>query len=161
MIETHDLAARPRVGHFSPFAELQQSLPSRVADISPSVEQLMRFLKPLIHEFHNEDGNELDIEVAVREAIANAVVHGNREDPQKWVYVNCRCAPDGEVLVTVRDEGQGFDSRALPDPTDEANLLLTHGRGLHLMQAFMDEVGFEENGRIVRMRKLLRPSDQE
>jgi hypothetical protein len=84
------------------------------------------------------------------------VVHGNHENPQKRVHVDCRCTTDGEVLITVRDEGQGFDGRALPDPTDKANLLLTHGRGLRFMRALMDEVGFEDNGRIVRMRKRLR-----
>lgn len=161
MTQTHDLPPRPRVAQCPPFAELQQCFPSRVAGISPFVDQLMQFLKPLIHEFHNEDGSDIDIELAVREAIANAVIHGNHENPEKRVYVNCRCTIDGVVLITVRDEGQGFDSRTLPDPTDAANLLLTHGRGLRLMQALMDEVGFEESGRIVRMRKLLRPSGQE
>jgi serine/threonine-protein kinase RsbW len=156
------LALRPRVSQFSPFVEIKQSLPSRVADISPFVDQLMQFLKPLIDKFHNEDGSDADIEMAVREAIANAVVHGNHENPQKRVHVNCRCSMDGEVLITVRDEGQGFDSRSVPDPTDPSNLMLTHGRGLLLMQALMDEVGFQENGTIVRMRKSLRrPIKQE
>jgi serine/threonine-protein kinase RsbW len=128
-----------------------------VANISPFVDQLMQFLKPLTDKFRSEDESEVDIEVAVREAIANAVVHGNHEIPQKRVHVDCRCNLEGEVSITVSDEGQGFDRRSLPDPTDPANLLLTHGRGLRLMQALMDEVCFEENGRIVRMRKLLRP----
>ena len=162
MTQTHDLALRPRIAQLSPFAELQQCFPSRVADISPSVDKLMHFLRPLIHTFRNENGNDIDIEIAVREAIANAVVHGNHENPQKRVYVNCRCSMDGEVSITVRDEGQGFDCRTLPDPTDDANLLLTHGRGFLLMQALMDEVGFQENGTIVRMRKWLRrPIEQE
>jgi serine/threonine-protein kinase RsbW len=60
---------------------------------------------------------------------------------------------DGEVLISVRDEGEGFDSRAVPDPTEDHRLLLTHGRGLHLIRALMDEVSFEENGTVVRMRK--------
>ena len=64
-------------------------------------------------------------------------------------------------MITVRDEGMGFDSRTLPDPTDQANLLLTHGRGVRLMQTLMDDVGFQENGTIVRMRKLLGPHTQE
>ena len=89
MTQTHDLAVRPRVAPRSTFAELQQSFPSRVSAISPFVDQLMQFLRPLIHRFRNEDQDELDIEIAVREAIANAVVHGNHEDPQKRVDVNC------------------------------------------------------------------------
>lgn len=156
MNQTHDLAARPRIARQSPFAEIQQRFPSRVSAISPFVDQLMQFLRPLIHKFRNEDESEFDIEIAAREAISNAVVHGNQENPEKRVHVNCRCTIDGEVLITVRDEGPGFDSRTLPDPTDRANLLLTHGRGLRLMQALMDEVGSEDNGRIVGMRKRLR-----
>jgi serine/threonine-protein kinase RsbW len=115
----------------------------------------MQFLKPLMNNHRNEDEKRLDVEIALREALSNAVVHGNHEDSQKHVDVNCRCTIDGEVLITVRDEGQGFDSRTLPDPTDNANLLLTHGRGLRFMQAFMDDVVFEDNGRTVHMRKWL------
>jgi len=152
MNQTQDRAARPRAAQLSPFAEIQQCFPSQVSAISPFVDQLMQFLRPLIHQFRNEE-DELDIEIAVREALSNAVVHGNQENPQKRVHVNCRCTIDGEVFTTVRDEGQGFDCRTLADPTDRANLLLTHGRGLRFMQTFMDEVGFEDNGRIVRMRK--------
>lgn len=156
MTQTHDLALRPRVPQLSPYAELQGSLASRVADISSFVDRLTKFLNPLVEEFGKEDGSDVEIEIAVRDAIANAVIHGNHENPQKRVYVTCRCSTEGEVLITVRDEGEGFDSRAVPDPTDETNLLLTHGRGLLLMQTLMDEVGFQGNGTVVRMRKLLR-----
>ena len=69
----------------------------------------MQFLKPLLNQFPNEDETEIDIEIAVRQAIANAVVHGNHENVQKRVHVNCRGSIDGEVSITVRDEGQGFD----------------------------------------------------
>jgi serine/threonine-protein kinase RsbW len=99
--------------------------------------------------------NEDEIEIALREALANAVIHGNHEEIGKRVYVTCRCSLDGEVLIVVRDEGEGFDSRAVPDPTDPQSLLLSHGRGLHLMRALMDEVSFEDNGTSVRMRKRL------
>ncbi len=156
MTQTHDLTLGPRVLHVSPSFELQGSLASRVADISSFVDRLTKFLKPLVDEFRKGDGSDVEIEIAVREAIANAVIHGNHENPRKRVYVTCRCSTEGEVLITVRDEGQGFDSRAVPDPTAETNLLLTRGRGLFLMQALMDEVGFRENGSVVRMRKLLR-----
>ena len=67
---------------------------------------------------------------------------------------------DREVLISVRDEGEGFDSRVVPDPTEAQRLLLTHGRGLHLMKALMDEVWFEENGTVVRMRKRMKPVDR-
>jgi serine/threonine-protein kinase RsbW len=103
---------------------------------------------------------EEEIEIAICEALANAVIHGNHENQEKQVYVACRCGMDGEVLISVRDEGEGFDSRVVPDPTEAERLLLTHGRGLHLMKALMDEVSFEENGTVVRMRKRMKPLDR-
>jgi len=69
------------------------------------------------------------------------------------VYVTCRCYMDGEVSITVRDQGKGFDSSALLDPTFRENLLLTHGRGIYLMKTLMDEVWFDEGGAVVMMRK--------
>lgn len=129
--------------------ELQKSLPSCIQAISPFVAQLMSFLA----NFRNADGRDFEIEMAVSEALANAVVHGNHENPHKFVHVLCRCSTGGEISVTVRDQGQGFDSRAIPDPTAADNLCGEHGRGIYLMRAFMDEVTFEEGGTVVHMRK--------
>jgi len=143
-----------------PFVELRQSLASR-GDITPAVDHLMGFIKPLIDESHTEDGTEIHIEIAVREALANAVIHGNRENADKRVHVTCRCSLDGELKLTIRDEGAGFDANAVPDPTDQDRLLRTHGRGIRLMQALMDEVAFQHNGTVVCMSKALRtPSDR-
>ena len=132
-----------------PFVELRQTLPSRIPIISPFVEQLMRF----IARFRNSDGSEVDIETALREALANAIVHGNQQDSRKCVYVACRCSTDGEVAVTVQDEGQGFDTAAVLDPTTPENRLLTHGRGIYLMKTLMDDVCFEQGGALVYMHK--------
>jgi serine/threonine-protein kinase RsbW len=132
-----------------PFVELKHSLLSRISIISPFVEQLMRF----IASFRNSDGSELDIEMALREALANAIVHGNQQDPRKAVYVACRCTTDGEVSITVEDEGPGFDADSLVDPTSQENRLLTHGRGIYLMKTLMDEVCFEQGGAVVYMHK--------
>jgi serine/threonine-protein kinase RsbW len=149
MAHSQSLSLFPRNGHSVPFVELRQSLSSRVAAISPFVEQLMRF----VLYFRRVDGGEIDIETALREALANAVIHGNGDDSRKSVYVTCRCYMDGEVSITVRDEGRGFNSNAVPDPTFLENLLFTHGRGIYLMKTLMDEVSFEEGGSVVRMRK--------
>jgi serine/threonine-protein kinase RsbW len=142
----------------APFVELRQSLASRTSAISPFVDQLMRFITLFIGGFGTAKETEDEIDIAIREALANAVIHGNRENPEKHVYVNCRCSMDGEIFITVRDEGEGFDSRVVPDPTEPQRRLLTHGRGLHLMRALMDEVWFEENGTVVRMRKRMKTS---
>ena len=137
--------------------ELRQSFTSRAAIISPFVEQLMRFIALFMMKFASAKETEDQIESAVREALANAVIHGNQENPKKHVHVSCRCSMDGEVLITVRDEGEGFDIRAVADPTVPQRLLLPEGRGLHIMKALMDEVSFEENGTVVHMRKRMKP----
>jgi serine/threonine-protein kinase RsbW len=132
-----------------PLVELRQSLPSRIEAISPFVDQLMRF----VLNFRDADGSELEIEVALREALANAVIHGNRESFYKRVSVECSCYMDGEVMIKIRDEGQGFDCGAVPNPTTPENRLFAHGRGIYLMKMLMDEVSFENGGTVVCMRK--------
>lgn len=149
MAPTQSLSSLPRNGHSVPFVEVRQSLPSEVAVISPFADQLMHF----ILKFRSADGTEADIEMALHEALANAVIHGNGENSCKRVYVDCRCYMDGEVSITVRDEGRGFDSSAMLDPTSLENLLFTHGRGIYLIKTLMDEVSFEEGGAVVMMRK--------
>src|SRR5229473_6303362 len=73
MAHTQSLSPLPRNGHSIPYVELRQSLPSKVAAVSPFVEQLMRF----VLYFRKADGSETDIEMALLEALANAVIHGN------------------------------------------------------------------------------------
>ena len=133
----------------APFVGLRNTLPSDVDIISPFVEQLMRF----ISRFRVAGGNDIEIEVALREALVNAIVHGNEEDPNKFVYVKCRCTRDGEVSITVEDEGNGFEHETVPDPTSPDDRLRSNGRGIHLIRMLMDEVDFEQSGSVVHMRK--------
>lgn len=95
------------------------------------------------------------IDLAMREAMANAVKHGNRLDETKLVRVTFEKTPEA-FEITIRDEGSGFDFENLPDPTDPANLLKESGRGTFLMRNFMDEVRWQlhpEGGTVVRMTK--------
>ena len=159
MTEPHHIGPLPHNRQRpAPFVEWQHSIPSRVASISPYVDQLMRFIKGFMNKLGAMEEGEVDIELALREALANAVVHGNHEDPHKRIYVTCRCQMDGEVSITVRDEGDGFNSPAVPDPTDPHRRLLSNGRGIYLMRALMDEVFFEEHGNVVHMQKRLHPA---
>jgi len=88
----------------------------------------------------------------LREALANAIIHGNHENPQKHVHVRCRCNPD-ELSIAVKDEGRGFDIDKMADPIVPESIGSVHGRGIYLMKALMDEVHFEEGGVVVHMRK--------
>jgi serine/threonine-protein kinase RsbW len=131
-----------------PCIELESSLPSEVGVISPFVDKLMLLLRNCgcVPE------GESDVEVALREALANAIIHGNHESPQKHVAVRCGCKAD-EVSIVVKDEGPGFDVNKIADPTAPENTGSVHGRGIYLMKALMDEVRFEEGGAVVHMRK--------
>jgi serine/threonine-protein kinase RsbW len=136
----------------APFVELRDSFASRASAISPFVDRLMKFIRLFMAKSGTANEAEDDIDTAIHEALSNAVVHGNHEDPKKQVHVTCRCTLDGEVLITVRDEGEGLDGE-VPDPRSPERRLLTHGRGLHIMRALMDGVSFEENCTVVRLRK--------
>ena len=139
--------------HRGPCIELEHSLPSEVAAISPFLDKLM----PLMRKCGCVPEGESDVEIALRDALANAIIHGNRENPRKHVYVRCRCKAD-EVSIAVKDEGRGFDANRIADPTAPVNIGSVHGRGIYLMKALMDEVRFEEGGVVVRMRKSAGPA---
>lgn len=88
-----------------------------------------------------DDDESLNVGLAVREAVINAIVHGNGEDPALKVHVAINAGSDG-LKARVWDQGQGFDPGAAPNPTEGDNLLKTSGRGLLLIRAFVDEVEF-------------------
>ena len=79
--------------------------------------------------------------MVAREAAVNAVVHGNRYDPAKWMTVRFEAMDDG-LRIVLADEGDGLDVAAIPDPLAPENLLRASGRGIFLMKSFMDEVSF-------------------
>jgi serine/threonine-protein kinase RsbW len=83
----------------------------------------------------------LNVGLAMREAVINAMIHGNRRDPARKVEVTLDARP-ARFEAKVSDEGEGFDPERGSDPTAQANLLNTSGRGLLLMRAFVDEVRF-------------------
>ncbi len=142
----------PRASHQGgPYIQLELSLRSETSAISPFVGKLIHFIK----KCQWAPGNEEDIKIALQEALANAVVHGNHEDPGKQVYVGCRCGRD-EVSIVIRDQGQGFVFGEVPDPTAPENIEFNVGRGIYLMKTLMDEVRFERGGAVVYMRKSTR-----
>jgi len=136
--------------HASPsLTETEAWMTSEFQAISPLVDQLMR----LIEGARCVAGNEFDVELALREALSNAVVHGNQLDASKRVRVRCRCELGKGVSITVTDQGQGFDPNAVPDPSANGRIEAEHGRGILLMKMMMDEVSFDRGGTEVHMRK--------
>ena len=133
----------------SSILEIDTWIPSEVRAISPLVDRLMK----LIERSQCVPGEEFEIELALREALDNAIVHGNQEDPETKVHIRCRCQPGDEISIVVTDQEKGFDFEKVvgngitPEPASE------HGRGIQLMRAYMDEVHFERGGSEVHMRK--------
>jgi serine/threonine-protein kinase RsbW len=129
--------------------EIEAWMPSEIKAISPLVNRLMR----LIEGSRCVAGNEPAVELALREALSNAVVHGNGIDAHKLVQIRCRCELGKGVSIIVTDHGQGFDPKAVPDPLAVERLEAEHGRGIHLMKLAMDEVSFRRGGTEVHIRK--------
>jgi len=93
------------------------------------------------------------VKLALEEATINAIKHGNQLDDTKKVSIRFTVADD-RVIISVADEGEGFDPAAVPDPTRPENLTIATGRGLALIRAYMDEVSFNEKGNEITMVKL-------
>lgn len=95
------------------------------------------------------------IDVAVREAVANAIKHGNRQDPAKRVEVGLTLE-EADLVIRIRDQGPGFDPSTVEDPLAASNLLRPNGRGIFYMKSFMDRVDYSsapEGGTVVTLRK--------
>lgn len=92
------------------------------------------------------------IKLALEEAMINAIKHGNKFDPQKKVFIEATITPE-QTQITIEDQGPGFDRGGVPDPTLEENLQKCSGRGILLMEAYMDGVEFSLGGRRVQMVK--------
>jgi serine/threonine-protein kinase RsbW len=92
------------------------------------------------------------VKLAIEEALINAIKHGNKLDPKKRVKIEAKISPD-VAEITIEDEGPGFDRNSVPDPTLEENLEKCSGRGILLMEAYMNSVKWSNHGRRVKMIK--------
>jgi serine/threonine-protein kinase RsbW len=126
-------------------------LPSRIESVAEAAEATAEFIGRL------GLGEEIafGVDMAVREAVTNAVLHGNKQVLEKTVEVTL-LNKAGVLEITVRDHGVGFDPGSVPDPTDPQNLMKSNGRGILFMNTFMDEIEWlrhDEGGTVVRMIK--------
>ncbi|HEY3617665.1 MAG TPA: ATP-binding protein, partial [Candidatus Sulfotelmatobacter sp.] len=117
--------------------------------VDPVVAQVMQSVR----EMKCVNGKEDAIELALQEALANAVVHGAKEDPTKVIECLVACDEQRGILIIVRDPGPGFDFHAIPSCTMGENLYSNHGRGIFLINQLMDEVKFHKNGTEIHMVK--------
>ena len=117
--------------------------------VDPVVQEVMA----VVRQMKEVDGKEDAIELSLTEALANAVIHGAKEDSTKTV--ECLVSSDEErsVLIVVRDPGTGFAPEAIPSCTVGENVYSNHGRGIFLINQLMDKVEFRKNGTEIRMVK--------
>ena len=93
------------------------------------------------------------VELALQEAVANAIRHGCGGDASKELQCSVTCDDAGEIMITVRDPGTGFDPAKVANPLEPVNLLKSSGRGIFLINGLMDDVRYADGGRELQMRK--------
>jgi len=130
-------------------AEQRLVLPARVEAIETALEEMML----IVEQNESSCGDPAEIRLALREALNNALRHGNKMDPSKKIHFSYSLNPQQGLWVMIRDEGSGFNPDVVPDPTQPENLDRTGGRGVFLMRNLMDEVEFRDGGREVHMRR--------
>ncbi len=127
--------------------------PSDVAYLRPAVDRMIAACCRLVEL---TDDAAFRLRVAVGEAVANAILHGNKEDPRLEVTIRAEVKP-GSLIVAVADEGPGFIPADVPDPTAPANLKRSTGRGLHLLRTLVDDVTYSSSGNEVRLELRIGP----
>ena len=132
-------------------ATTELTLPSRIEAVNEAAAALARTLSDL----EADEQIAFGLDMAIREAVTNAVMHGNKQDEAKEVRVNIKSSPEA-IEISVHDEGQGFNPTEVPDPTAAENIMKTSGRGIFFMRNFVDEVEWlirPEGGTTVKMIK--------
>ena len=129
----------------------EKVLPTRLEAIRETEREVLGRLEALGYD----EDHRFAVRLAFEEALVNAMKHGNRMDPSCQVRLAYRVSPE-RVEIRITDEGKGFDSAAVPDPTADENLNKPCGRGIMLMRSYMDEVSYTSAGREVRLVKYRR-----
>jgi len=128
--------------------KLQKTLEGRIEAIPPFVDGVMS----VVQSMRCAAGKEREVEVALIEALANAVQHGCKNDPGKLVEVCVACDDSRGLLIVIRDPGPGFNPSSIPNPVLGQNLFSTHGRGIFLINQLVDEVHYEKGGTEIHMK---------
>ena len=135
----------PEAGGASTLVTLR--LPSEVSCIEEAVELVTRHC---LAGHHTTRQTRFRLQVALSEALANAILRGNREEHDKWVHIRAELHPEA-IRLSVTDEGPGFDPSAIPEPIRPEQLDEAGGRGLYLIRKLVDAVQFNEQGNSICM----------
>lgn len=129
--------------------KLKVTLAAQKEAVDPVVQGIM----DIVRKMQCITGREDAIELALTEALANAVVHGAKADPSQIIECDVACDEERGMLIVVRDPGKGFDPQNIPNPIQGENIFSNHGRGIYLINQLMDEVKFAKNGTEIHMIK--------
>ena len=143
---------RPPPCEFEPdklIVRMDITVPAEVGSISAIVQAILS----ITSDMKCAAGKEFEVETALREALANAILHGCGSDPSKQVQCCVACDRDRGMIIVVRDPGKGFDPASTPSPVVGQNLYSEHGRGIYLINQFMDRVWYEHGGTEIHMLK--------
>jgi serine/threonine-protein kinase RsbW len=137
----------------TPGPEVHLSIASRFENI----ELVKIVLTDLLESLGVAEADRQWVELATREAVANAIKHGNQQDPDKKVEIGV-AVDEGMLTISVADQGRGFDPGAVRDPLAPENRFARDGRGIFYMRKFMDSVDYEfrpAGGTVLTMKKRL------
>jgi serine/threonine-protein kinase RsbW len=123
-----------------PSVLFKRVIPSDPTFLDDAVDELRRAIDGITFW-----GDLEDIDLAVREVLANAIIHGNHSDPEKSVSILVAVNKNCDLFIVVKDSGSGFDPSRVLNPTVGESLLANHGRGIFLIRQFMDQVFFRFN----------------
>lgn len=140
------------------FAGMTRAAELQLLSLYENIELVERVLNEMCHSEQVSEETCYWVGMAVREALANAIKHGNKLNSAKRVFVQISLEPGESLEVVIEDEGDGFSPDAVADPTDPGNLLRSSGRGVFYMRQFMDEVDYRpaaRGGTRLRLRKNL------
>jgi serine/threonine-protein kinase RsbW len=115
----------------------------RLSSTMDSVEEVEAAADQLATEAGLDEEQRFHVAMAVREAAVNAVLHGNEYDPARQIEVSLENT-GADLIITIADEGRGFDPGKIPDPLAQENILRGTGRGIFLIRSLMDEVHFRQ-----------------
>ncbi len=103
--------------------------------------EVEEFITEVANEFYLDEEIKNNLSLSLSEAASNAMVHGNKLDPKKYVDIKITVSDD-KIKVVIKDEGNGFDPSSVPDPTAPENLLKDSGRGIHIMKTFLENMRY-------------------
>ena len=129
--------------------KLKVEFPADVKHLSGVVDGIMR----VVVAMQCACGEEHEVDLVLREALANAITHGAGNDPNKRVACCVGCEDERGMIIVVSDPGEGFDLTKVADPLHGDNLYSSHGRGIFLINRLMDEVEYKRGGCEIHMRK--------